>query len=208
MTNFYAMQFFSKLLNSIEGLSRPSVSIQSISMPAAGKLFRSALISSGLIWQCLFSNAVLADTLEELSAKSEIREVLTQYSYHWDSKRSSEFSRIFTEGGIMERWLAGSLVEGSRITGRAAILDYAQRSHQGRLADRQTRHHFSAVVFLELTETTAVTENMALITHQTADDVTAFISGSGIYRNSWRKTAQGWRIERRILFTDRFVAMQ
>ncbi len=90
-------------------------------------------------------------------------------------------------------------------TGRQAVLAYAKESHQGRLADRQTRHHMSALVFLELSTDHAVTENMALITHQTADDSVPFISGSGIYRNTWKKTQQGWRIAERILFTDRFT---
>ena len=43
---------------------------------------------------------------------------------------------------------------------------------------------------------------MALITHQTAEDRVPFISGSGVYRNRWKKTAEGWRL----LFTDRFIA--
>jgi hypothetical protein len=60
-------------------------------------------------------------------------------------------------------------------------------------------------VFLELSTNAAVTENMALITHQTEDDRAAFISSSGIYRNTWKKTAQGWRIVERVLFTDRFT---
>ena len=51
----------------------------------------------------------------------------------------------------------------------------------------------------------AITENMVLITHQTADDRVPFISGSGIYRNTWRKTAQGWKIAERVLFSDRFA---
>lgn len=82
--------------------------------------------------------------------------------------------------------------------------DYAQTAHQGRLADRQTQHHMSALVFLELSSDSAVTENMALITHQTADDPAPFISASGIYRITWRKTAQGWRMAKRVLVLDRF----
>ena len=44
---------------------------------------------------------------------------------------------------------------------------------------------------------------MALITHQTEGDSAPFISGSGIYRNTWKKTARGWKIAKRVLFTDR-----
>jgi len=62
----------------------------------------------------------------------------------------------------------------------------------------------SALVFLELSSDSAVTENMALITHQTADDPAPFISASGIYRITWRRTAQGWRMAKRVLVLDRF----
>ena len=110
-----------------------------------------------------------------------------------------------TADGAMGRGRDGTLVTGSRVVGRQAILEYARTSHQGRLADRQTRHHFSALVFLELTADSAVTENMALITHQPIGQSAAHITASGIYRNIWRKTAGGWRIAARVLFNDRMT---
>ncbi len=104
----------------------------------------------------------------------------------------------------MERHMNGELVPGTRVDGKQAIHDYARKSHQGRLADRQSRHHFSGIVFLELNAESAITENMALITHQTASDSAPVILASGIYRNTWRKTADGWRISKRILIVDQF----
>ena len=136
----------------------------------------------------------------------EIAEQLAQYSYRWDSKNAEGFSELFTNEAVIERWYDGILVPGSRIVGRQSIFEYAKRSHEGRLADRQTRHHMSSLVFLELSEERALTENMALITHQTAQSGTPFISASGIYRNTWRKTGRGWRIVKRILLSDRVVA--
>ena len=136
----------------------------------------------------------------------EIAEQLAQYSYRWDSKNAEGFSELFTNEAVIERWYDGILVPGSRIVGRQSIFEYAKRSHEGRLADRQTRHHMSSLVFLELSEERALTENMALITHQTAQSGTPFISASGIYRNTWRKTGHGWRIVKRILLSDRVVA--
>ena len=141
-----------------------------------------------------------------LQNRIAIADQLAQYSYRWDSKDSEGFADLFTEDGVMERRVDGRVVSGSRLVGRPAILDYARTSHRGRLTDRQTRHHMSALVFLELSSDSAVTENMALITHQTVDDRAPFISSSGIYRNTWIKTAEGWKIAERILFTDRFVA--
>ena len=146
-----------------------------------------------------------AESLETISDKLAIAATLAQYSYRWDGKDWVGFADLFTDDGIMERWRGGSLVPDSRVVGKEAIQAYARASHQGRLADRQTRHHFSGLVFLELSAQSAVTENMALITHQTAEDRAAVIRASGIYRNSWEKTEQGWRISKRVLFTDGFV---
>jgi hypothetical protein len=147
-----------------------------------------------------------AQDLGVLQDRLAIAEQLAQYSYRWDSKDSEGFAELFTTDGAMDRRRGGEVVIGARVVGHQAILDYARTSHQGRLADRQTRHHFSALVFLELTADSAVTENMALITHQRAEDDAARISASGIYRNTWKKTPAGWRIAERVLFGDRFVS--
>lgn len=140
------------------------------------------------------------DTVEDRLA---IAERLAQYAYRWDAKDARRFADLFTEDAVIERWQDNALVDGSRVVGRPAIFEYARASHEGRLADRQTRHHMSALVFLELSGDMAVTENMVLITHQRVDDRTPFISGSGIYRNTWRRTDRGWQIAERVLFTDR-----
>lgn len=161
---------------------------------------------AALIIFCSVSQSLAAESVAAISDKLAIAASLAQYSYRWDSKDSAGFADLFTAEAVMERWLAGSLVEGSRLSGKQAILAYAKNSHQGRLADRQTRHHFSGLVFLELSATTAVTENMALITHQTAADSIAVIRSSGIYRNNWEKTETGWLISKRVLFTDSFIA--
>jgi len=134
-----------------------------------------------------------------------IIDALAQYSYRWDGKDSSAFAELFTDDGIIERRVGGELVAGSRVQGRPAILEYARQSHEFRLADRQTRHHFSALTFLELDSSHAVTQNMALITHQTAGSDPPFINGSGIYRITWRKTTAGWKMTNRVLHSDRFI---
>ncbi len=151
-----------------------------------------------------FHSAQAADELTRLNDRAAISEALTHYAYRWDSKDSDSFASLFTEDAVMERWRAGSLIEGSRLQGRAAILAYAEDSHAGRLADRQTRHHFSNLLFLELSDSNAITENMALITHQTAGDEVARLSSSGIYRITWERSGSDWKIAKRILFTDSF----
>ncbi len=154
---------------------------------------------------CLLLGGVSINA-DEVSDRTAIADVLTQYSYRWDGKDAAGFADLFTEDAIMEQHVNGELTAGSRVVGRNAIYEYALESHRGRLADRQTRHHFSGLVFIELSAESAVTENMALITHQTAADSAPVNRSSGIYRNTWRKTSAGWRISTRILMLDRFSA--
>ena len=130
-----------------------------------------------------------------------IADALAQYAYRWDGKDAAGFAELLTDDAIFERHVHGELVPGSRVSGKQAIFEYAQKSHMGRLADRQSRHHFSSIVFLQLNAESAITENLALITHQTASDPPAILM-SGIYRITWRKTAAGWRISKRILMVD------
>jgi len=158
-----------------------------------------------LVMYCASWSETVAQEVGAAEDKLAIAEQLAQYSYRWDSKDADGFADLFTEAGIMERWHSGALVPGSRVEGRQAILEYASESHQGRLADRQTRHHMSALVFVELSANAAITENMALITHQTAADRAPFISESGIYRNTWKKNSRGWKLAKRVLFADRFT---
>jgi uncharacterized protein (TIGR02246 family) len=143
---------------------------------------------------------VLADPIEDRIA---ITDALFEYGYRWDAKDAEGLAALFTDDGVMERRVGGVLLEGSRVSGRRAILAYARNSHAGRLADRQSRHHFSGVVFRELGADHAVTEHVALITHQTATDETPIVVLSGVYRNTWRRTAEGWRISERVLSVDR-----
>ena len=131
-----------------------------------------------------------------------ITDVLTQYAYRWDGKDAAGFAELFTDDAVFERQVNGELVPGSRVIGKKAIFDYALDSHRGRLADRQSRHHFSSIVFLELNAESAITENVALITHLTASEAYPVIRMSGIYRNTWLKTTAGWRISKRILMVD------
>ncbi|MEM9175079.1 MAG: nuclear transport factor 2 family protein [Myxococcota bacterium] len=144
--------------------------------------------------------ASVADPVEDRLA---IMDALSQYARRWDAKEASAFAALFTEDAVMEVRVDGTLVEGSRVVGRSAILAYARTSHEGRLADRQSRHHFSGLVFLELEADRAVTDHMALITHQIAGETAPEIVMSGTYRNTWRKTPLGWRIHERILSVDR-----
>ena len=155
------------------------------------------LLTTAVFLLMSLANVSFAD---EIADKFAISEMLAEYSYRWDTKASQEFADLFIDDSILETWRGEVLVR--KIEGKQNILEYAEQSHTVRLIDRQTRHHFSGLVFKTLSETAAVTENMALITHQTVSDQQAIIRNSGIYRISWEKKSEGWKMSKRILFVD------
>ncbi|MEM7003689.1 MAG: nuclear transport factor 2 family protein [Pseudomonadota bacterium] len=159
------------------------------------------LFCGAVVLLCL--SAIIQHREDRLNSadRADIQDAIARYAYHWDGKDADAFSALFTEDAVMERWLLGELK--SRLEGRAAILDYAKASHTGRLADRQTRHHMTGIVFTQLTDETAATQNMVLITHQTASDATPQPVSTGVYRITWRKTNETWQITKRVLLTDR-----
>ncbi|MEM7218258.1 MAG: nuclear transport factor 2 family protein [Pseudomonadota bacterium] len=158
-----------------------------------------ALALSIAVATLLIANKIRGTSVEQAD-RLAITEVMARYALYWDDKDARQFANLFTEDAVLELWADGD--RRSRTNGRASIYDYAKRSHGGRLADRQTRHHLSPPVFIELNANTAVTDQLVLITHQTLTQGRAEISGSGRYRIAWRKTDDGWQIAERTLNTD------
>ena len=150
----------------------------------------------------LLTSTVSADDIQTINDKLAIAAVIAQYSYTWDSKDAEAFSNLFTDDAVSEVWLPGKSNPFSRTETRQNILTKAKIAHTSRLADLQTRHHQSALIFLEISANSARTQNMVLITHQAPSDKAPILKYSGIYRDTWRKTEQGWRFLHRALYLD------
>jgi uncharacterized protein (TIGR02246 family) len=161
-----------------------------------------ALLSLGLL---LLSAPVSADQNQSLMDKLAIADVVAQYAYTWDTKDAEAYANLFTEDGISEVWLPGKSEPLARRDTRQAILAAAKKAHTTRLAGRQTRHHQSALIFHEISATSALTQNMVLITHQTTEDDAPVLKYSGIYKDEWRKTQHGWFFSRRSLYLDPII---
>ena len=69
-----------------------------------------------------------------------------------------------------------------------------------------TRHHQRATVFDELTADAARTRTMFLLTSIGPGDRHPRTVSSGVCRDEWRRSAEGWRITRRIADLDRPAA--
>ena len=137
----------------------------------------------------------------ELADRIEIGERIAEYAYRWDRKDAPAFAELFAPEGFLD-WAIGGEVAERRVTGRAAITAYARKAFEERLAGKQTRHHFSNLVFRELGETRAVTEHVVLVTHG-SNGQPPVPTATGYYRIEWEKQVGEWLMARRTLFLDR-----
>lgn len=133
----------------------------------------------------------------------DILDQIGRYSYAVDAFDDAEFAARFTDDGVFERRGIGSdgpyeVIEGHEAL-RRWILEILQTLPEGVI----TRHHQRATVFDELSADAASTRTMMLLTSIAPGDRHPRTVSSGVYRDEWRRTADGWRIARRIADMDR-----
>lgn len=131
----------------------------------------------------------------------EIRHIIAQYSYTFDSRNAEGWSRLFTEDAVWE-FIGGLSPEPMiRLEGRDQILAWARMRHGEIPENINSYHHQSGISFEALTPDTARTRVMVLISahDRTETPPRINITLAGVYHDEWRKTSEGWRFSRRIL---------
>ena len=137
----------------------------------------------------------------DLLTRHLIGERVAEYAYRWDAKNAVEFANLFAPDAVFD-WVVGGVPEKQKLQGRKNIETYAAKAHQERLANRQSRHHFSNLVFKEQSSQRALTEHMFLVTHQLPGEALKVMS-AGKYRIRWVYQDDQWLIKHRTLFVDR-----
>ena len=132
-----------------------------------------------------------------------ILEMIAQYSYTYDSQDADGFARLFAEDGVFEVFAPAKGVAVLHLESRAAIHAWAAKSLEARRMVFTSRHHQSGTLFDKLTADAAETRTMVLVTHQRLDDASPHPTLTGVYKDLWRKTAEGWRFARRAAYVDR-----
>ena len=157
--------------------------------------------SFGLFLLLLTGGAASAQTGDQLADRLAIAEQVARYSYTADAKDLEGFISLFTPDAFWKSIPPGKTEPGIYLKSREEIRAFSADLHKKNLGMR-TGHHQSGLLFTELTKDTAKTQNMILVTQQRADEGAPRVNASGIYYDTWRKTAQGWLIESRTLRMD------
>ncbi len=166
------------------------------------KILMTCMLMTVIVF-AIYTNATASDqNFKENIAKQEILETIYQYSYTWDSKNSEKLSELFTEKAVWEWFSTGAETPKVSFATRNAFIKFALERFKTNLADRQTRHYQTNTVFLEMKNNFARTQTMILLIHKIKGEKLPKLMGSGIYIDEFTKTQDGWKINRRSLFTD------
>ena len=140
----------------------------------------------------------------------EIMEMVARYAYAWDEKNAHAYAACFTDDAEFEVYTRGREAPAFRQEGRDAIERWATGMHSGELegmrapaALERTRHAPGGVVFDALEGGSAQTRAMLFETRVAGGRSTPVPQISGVYTDEWRRTAEGWRLSRRVLRMDR-----
>lgn len=159
-------------------------------------------LTAALLLLLIMPSAYSAGDAKSGDDRQAISDLIADYAYRWDRKDAAAFSKLFSSNGAIDVWVAGKVVEGTRVEGRDNILAYARKAHAERIGKKQSRHHFTSLIFRELNATRAITEHMLLVTHQAPGQKLEMIT-SGYYKITWSKLDDNWLIEHRTLYLDR-----
>ncbi|MDY6810927.1 MAG: nuclear transport factor 2 family protein [Actinomycetota bacterium] len=127
-------------------------------------------------------------TVDEISARLEIQQVLTDYSTAVDAGRFDELDDVFTHDATIDYRAMGGIT-GDLTTVKAWLAQV--------LPAFSTYCHLLGNHDIRVDGDTARSRTLCLNPMQTPDDTT-FLLGLW-YRDTWRRCEQGWRIAERTL---------
>ena len=135
-----------------------------------------------------------------------ILEVIAQYSYTYDARDADGFANLFTDNAVWELYLSDQAEPDIKLESREEIQDWAANRLKGREGKINSRHHQSSTVFSNCSPDQAETQTMILVTHHEHGDPYPIPTLSGEYQDIWKKTTDGWKFSKRVLYADKFIS--
>ena len=128
-----------------------------------------------------------------------IQQAIANYSYTFDTGDAEGWANIFTENGVWEFFDVGQAKPSIKLEGHEALRQFAEQRNRDKPEGVSSYHHQSGVLFDELTDDTARTRAMLILTVQSSGQNTARVLTTGVYYDEWRKTSDGWHLIHRAL---------
>lgn len=141
-------------------------------------------------------------TGNEASAKQEILDVISQYSFTYDSKDVGRWLQLFTKDAVWS-WYGpkGNLVV--QLNGTREMNDFFAPRLAG-LAQQgvQTRHFQTNTVITYFKKNVAKAKTYVLVTWQYSTESAPRPVHTGYYEDTFVKTSRGWKFRDRVIYLD------
>lgn len=137
-----------------------------------------------------------------ISDRIAILDVIARYSHTFDNREIDAFAQLFTEDGVFEFIAADASAPELSLPSRADIHAWVTGWYADLDPAIQSRHHQSGTVFETLTPDRAETVTLLLTTAQHPGEAAPRVKMTGVYHDTWRKTADGWKLAHRRLRYD------
>ena len=128
-----------------------------------------------------------------------IQQAIANYSYTFDTGDAGGWANIFTENGVWEFFGIEQAKPSIKLEGHEALREFAEQRNRDKPEGVSSYHHQSGVLFDELTDDTARTRAMLILTVRSSGQNAARILTTGVYYDEWRKTSDGWHLVHRAL---------
>ena len=127
-----------------------------------------------------------------------VEQVIARYAYTFDQGEADAWAALFCEDGVWELvdQLGGE--PRRRLVGRAELAAFCTHQFTSRAPGVSSCHHQSSVLFDELTDSSARTRTLLILTVKTAGEAPQ-VRMTGVYHDSWVRTDAGWRLKLRVL---------
>jgi ketosteroid isomerase-like protein len=131
--------------------------------------------------------------------KLEIMDLIGLYSHAFDGGDFAVVPRVFTDDGVLiERYQKNDTVAGK---GLEEIIAFFLQQIKGR-GQNQPRHHVRNTIFIEFSDSQALTRSYFLKTNVDGPGKPAVVLATGVFEDAFVRTDKGWRIKKRTIIYD------
>ena len=135
--------------------------------------------------------------------QQQLSELISQYSYAWDAKDADALIALFASECVWQEYREAGTKLIANYQGRAEFDRAVRPQLEGyKKVGFQSRHFQSNLIVTLTGENTAEATNMVIITSQLLGRKEPELSGTGIYKTSFVKTPNGWKMTKRIFYSD------
>ena len=138
-------------------------------------------------------------TMEE---RIDLLDLISRYSHTWDGRKNAEWVDLFTDDAVIKASFRGQLAwSHDSKEARANFIEtfYADAPKAGIL---QTRHFQTNTMFAKQPDGTVHADTMFAVTFQFKGQPAPSLTNTGIYRDRFKKTKDGWKFTLRDILVD------